>query len=289
MVIQTQFQQLSPQYDTFTLTDVTTGGIAGFIPTHTGDDTFYVTAYYNGIFSATGTIIFHARTSPKLSMYGYTLTTADVVGSNSFGGSTLTEEADTTHDQITTEHGYYVGDGPYEDGGSGGLYDEPIVLKSCGGATIDSIYEKGDFSEFSFKPFPQLPYTLKDGDSLVLNYEFSPKVIDEKGSNHHYLIFHSTDGHYLTWSFEYEVYPASSVTTTLTTSNAIKVFPNPASDALQVLGGRTGTIHLFDLMGRERMNVNDDGSVATLDVSRLGSGTYFLRLGDETTSVVISH
>jgi hypothetical protein len=283
------FQQLWPQYDTFTLTDVVTGSDAVFSPTSLGDDTLYETAYYNSQFTATASIIFHARSSPNLSMYGYTLTNAYLVDGNGFGGINQTEEPDTMHDKITSRYGYYVGDKPYDDGGDeipNG--DGPVVLHSCGGSTIDSIYESGDFSEFAFDSFPKLPYTIPGDDSLVLNYEFTPQVVDESGANHHYLIFHSTAGQYLTWSFEYKVYPSESVSVTPITSNEIQVFPNPATDELQIHGGQAGTIHLFDLMGRERMNANDDGTGTTLDVSRLEPGIYFLRMGNQSTKVEIS-
>jgi Secretion system C-terminal sorting domain len=287
----TAFQQLWLQYDTLTLTDVSFGGNALFYPTQLGDDTIYETVYYNGQFSETGTIIFHARSSPDLSMFGYTVTTAYLVDGNGFGGTNQEEETDTMHDEMTNGIGgaaYYLGTATRENGGNQ-LGDQPVALYSCGGATIDSIYESGDFSEFAFDPFPTLPYTIPGDDSLVLNYEFTPKIIDEKDTAHHYLIFHSTDGHYLTWSFEYKVYPASSVSEAANTSIDIKAFPNPATDALQILGGQPGTIHLFDLMGRERMNANDDGTGATLDVSRLESGTYFLRLGSQSTKIEIAH
>ena len=286
----TQFQQFYPELDTFTLTDVSFEGNALFSPTRLGDDTIYETAYYNGQFSTTAAIIFHARSSPDLSMFGYTTTTAYLVAGNGFGGVIQEEETDTMHDQLINGIGgsaYYLGTAPRENGGNE-FGDQPVELKSCGGATIDSIYESGDFSEFAFDPLPTLPYTISGDDSLVINYEFTPLLLDEKDTAHHYLIFHTTDGHYLTWSFEYKVYPASSVGEADNMSNGIKVFPNPAIDELQILGGQAGTIHLFDLMGRERMNANDDGTGATLDVSRLESGIYFLREGNQSAKVEVS-
>ena len=69
---------------------------------------------------------------------------------------------------------------------------------------------------------------------------------------------------------------------------ALCVFPNPATDELQILGGQTETIHLFDIMGRERMNANDDGTSTTLDVSSLEPGTYFLRTGNQSAKVEIA-
>jgi photosystem II stability/assembly factor-like uncharacterized protein len=77
--------------------------------------------------------------------------------------------------------------------------------------------------------------------------------------------------------------------TAANSNNAIQVFPNPASKELQIMGGQTGEVHLFDLMGRERMNAATDGNGATLDVSHLEDGMYFLRLGNESAKVEIAH
>ncbi len=285
------FQYLESATHPFT---VSSGGFYGNGPnwaaTHIGDDTLVIIGYYNGQFMDTANLIFHAKNSPELAMYGYTLNNIDLGGGYGIGGFQQAEETDTMHDQISTEYSYHPGDLPYHNGGEdlvGG--DGPVVLRSCGGATIDSIYESGDFSEFSFDPFPQLPYTIKDDDSLVLNYEFTPKVVDETGSRHHYLIFHTTDGHYLTWSFEYKVYPNSSVSPIGESANGIRIFPNPATNALQVLGGPAGTVRLFDLLGRERVEVRDDGTGATLDISKLEAGAYFLRIGNKSAKVEIAH
>lgn len=83
----------------------------------------------------------------------------------------------------------------------------------------------------------------------------------------------------------------SSVTenTTAYSNNSIQVFPNPSSGMLQIIDAQSGTIHLFDLMGREHMNASIDGNGATLDVSHLDAGTYFLRLGNQSIKVEITH
>ena len=211
----------------FKLTDVSVGGDAAFSPTRAGDDTIHETVYYNGQFTATASIIYHAYNSPDLAMYGYTITTAYSFEGNSFGDYNPEEELDTMHDQMGIDQDYLVGAAPLENGGDG-PGDQPVILHSCGGAIIDSIYESGDFSEFSFDPFPTLPYTMPPDDSLVLNFEFTPKVVDTLGTHHHYLIFHSTDGHYLTWSFEYYVYPASSVSWCAISSGELQIGTSPS-------------------------------------------------------------
>jgi photosystem II stability/assembly factor-like uncharacterized protein len=81
----------------------------------------------------------------------------------------------------------------------------------------------------------------------------------------------------------------SSVAEGAPAGSGLRVFPNPASGVVQIMGGQAGTVHLFDLMGRERMNGNDDGANTTLDVSNLEAGMYFLRLGGETARVVVQH
>jgi hypothetical protein len=71
----------------------------------------------------------------------------------------------------------------------------------------------------------------------------------------------------------------------------LHIFPNPSTDELQILGGQAGTIHLFDIMGRERMSATMTGegaSPTTLDVSSLESGIYFLRVGNQSTKVEIA-
>ncbi len=283
----TQFQDqtviIIPDY---VLGYVSVGGDAGFAPTHEGNDTMHETVYYNGQFTATASIIFHARNTPNLAMYGYEFTWALLVDGEGFASYTQEPETDTMFDTLEAAI-YTVGMAPVLNGGNG-IGGQPVLLRTCDGATIDSIYEVGNFSEIAFDSFPALPYIMSGGDSLLLNFEFTPKIVDTNGTSHHYLVFHSTDGQYLVWSFIYEVNPASSVREAVNSSDAIKVFPNPATDEVQILGGQTGTIHLFDLMGRERMNANDDGTSTTLDVSRLESGIYFLREGNQSTKVEIT-
>jgi hypothetical protein len=69
----------------------------------------------------------------------------------------------------------------------------------------------------------------------------------------------------------------------------ISVFPNPATDNVQInfslTGGRSVSIDLFDLTGRQvhSMNVSTAASglhTSTLDVSELPSGMYLLRIMD---------
>ena len=294
------FQYLgSTGLDTFTLgRGVYYSSSIYYTPNRVGDDTLHITGYYNGNLTSTANLIFHARSSPDLAMYGYTLKMVYVGGGNSIGGTQEMEEADTMHDNIVPDYVYRIGDSPYKNGGVEDILgDVPVTLRSCGGATIDSIYESGDFSEFQFDPFPTLPYTIKKDDPLVLNYLFTPQVVDEKGLRHHYLIFHSTDGHYLTWSFEYSVYPVAGVAGSGPNSeSSLTVYPNPASNELQIIGasgsGAPGIMRLYNLLGREVLSTSlttpsGNTSETTLDVSHLPQGTYFLRSGSQSAHVEI--
>jgi hypothetical protein len=73
-------------------------------------------------------------------------------------------------------------------------------------------------------------------------------------------------------------------------SENLRIFPNPASGDLQILGGEADEVHLFDLMGREVLAptelVNGGG---TLDVSHLEPGMYFVRSGDRSAKIEIAH
>ena len=91
-----------------------------------------------------------------------------------------------------------------------------------------------------------------------------------------------------------ETWPQSSVAEppSASSSNDLRVFPNPAESTLQILSGPSGTARLFDLLGREVLeapvSAGLEAPAHTLDVSRLLAGTYFLRLGGESAKVVIA-
>ncbi len=89
-----------------------------------------------------------------------------------------------------------------------------------------------------------------------------------------------------------EIWPTAGVADpgVANSTTTLSVFPNPASGNLQILGAQPGEVHLFDLIGRERMKATTDGSGgATFDVSALEAGIYFLRLGAESAKVEIEH
>ncbi len=74
--------------------------------------------------------------------------------------------------------------------------------------------------------------------------------------------------------------------------STLRIFPNPASNQLQIMGGSSigkdvaGTVHLFDLLGRERLNAPLLANSATLDVASLPPGMYFVSDGHSQSKFV---
>ncbi len=89
--------------------------------------------------------------------------------------------------------------------------------------------------------------------------------------------------------WEEDTSAASVVESAMNSGSVFSVFPTPATGELQITGGVTGILHLFDVMGCERMNATMDGIRAVMDVSRLPAGLYFLRMGDQFAKVEVVH
>ncbi len=71
----------------------------------------------------------------------------------------------------------------------------------------------------------------------------------------------------------------------------MSVFPNPAGDACQVRFSQasTGTVQLFDMMGRELSRTVVKGeSELSLHVREVPAGTYLLRFADDAGENVAS-
>ena len=74
------------------------------------------------------------------------------------------------------------------------------------------------------------------------------------------------------------------ITATEPTPDAITVYPNPASNQLQIRwlnNGATGHLTLTDLLGRTVLQQSQTGEVTELNVSELQAGTYLLTLQAE--------
>ncbi|MBQ8046484.1 MAG: T9SS type A sorting domain-containing protein [Prevotella sp.] len=66
----------------------------------------------------------------------------------------------------------------------------------------------------------------------------------------------------------------------------LTIIPNPASDEVAIRGAKGNTVTLFDLSGRKVMEQPFDARQAVVDVSRLASGAYILRIGAQSGTFI---
>ena len=64
-------------------------------------------------------------------------------------------------------------------------------------------------------------------------------------------------------------------------------YPNPARGWITVASGLIGTARISDALGRDVFKAALNGSSTTLDLSHLAAGTYFLRIGERATPIVL--
>jgi hypothetical protein len=83
--------------------------------------------------------------------------------------------------------------------------------------------------------------------------------------------------------------PQNAVSELSSSEISLQIFPNPSVDKFEILPGPSGTARLYDLLGREVLETNDNGSGATLDVSHIENETYFLRLGTQSAPIIVAH
>jgi hypothetical protein len=106
----------------------------------------------------------------------------------------------------------------------------------------------------------------------------------------HNLIVSVTDGTYTdTMTFLVTKFP-TSVSTTKTSTDGISLYPNPASDELNVLFNPNGgikNITIYNMIGKAvtvyKVTANNS---AKLDIQNIPAGIYFIRLSDAQGRVV---
>lgn len=64
---------------------------------------------------------------------------------------------------------------------------------------------------------------------------------------------------------------------------AVSVFPNPASTILNVQNAQNANIQVYDVLGKLILSKTDIALQEQLDVSRLQTGTYFLKISKDNT------
>ena len=65
----------------------------------------------------------------------------------------------------------------------------------------------------------------------------------------------------------------------------INIFPNPASDFIQIQNELNIQIELYNLSGTQLLNIQTKNN-ETIDVSNLASGIYFLKIKDMETQLI---
>ncbi len=64
--------------------------------------------------------------------------------------------------------------------------------------------------------------------------------------------------------------------------NSISIYPNPANNVLTVANAESSNIRIFNMLGEEVANINNESSNQTIDISSLANGTYFVKVGAKT-------
>lgn len=263
---------------------------ATYAPSSFGPDTLWVSVYYSHGSSASAAFPFAPQPSPDVGLLGFTTFECWFPGPDSNGSTIVGTEGSQPELVTDTIHDIMNEGTPYNSPFSAQSLGENTraFLDACAGAIVDSITFESDFSEFTFLDLPSFPDTVPPEDSLVIHYQINPSIV---GAHKRPMVFHVHGYDPLVWSFEYSVAAPSSVGVVPETNINLRVFPNPVTNELQILGGQAGTIHLFDIMGRERMTATMAGEgvgPTTLDVSSLEPGIYFLRVGNQSTKVEIA-
>ena len=71
-------------------------------------------------------------------------------------------------------------------------------------------------------------------------------------------------------------------------AQSLEVYPNPATDMLQIRNVKAGTIKVYDATGRQIMTkaVVGNEDYIQLDISSLSKGMYFVKIGNHTAKFV---
>lgn len=72
-------------------------------------------------------------------------------------------------------------------------------------------------------------------------------------------------------------------------SNSFKVYPNPTKSNTVTVStlNRNAHVTIFDVTGKERMNVQLNSTLKTLNIDALPTGLYFVQIGTETQKLII--
>jgi hypothetical protein len=167
------------------------------------------------------------------------------------------------------------------DGGSGTAWfiqDDTIIMTKVLGTFTDSTDKSFDTNWIQYFLTDTLSLTSSDTFQIILLGEWGSISLGPSGTLINNISF-------------VKLMPTGGVSVVPNASANLRVYPNPATDQLQIMGVQSGVVHLFDLMGRERMNAaiivgDSKNSSATLDVSSLSPGMYFVSDGHSEVKFV---
>lgn len=81
----------------------------------------------------------------------------------------------------------------------------------------------------------------------------------------------------------------TSVGSVSQSSDGVLVYPNPANNVINVQFGKYKNIQnvsIYNLVGRQMANYNVSGTDAKLNISKIPTGVYFIRLSDNNGNIV---
>jgi hypothetical protein len=63
----------------------------------------------------------------------------------------------------------------------------------------------------------------------------------------------------------------------------VLIYPNPATNEIMIEGATNSDVIIYDILGSEKLKVNNEQLKTTVDISGLVSGVYFVEIRDEET------
>ena len=67
----------------------------------------------------------------------------------------------------------------------------------------------------------------------------------------------------------------------------MSLFPNPATDQLNVVLNQDDAIAIYNVMGQQVMNVEGHVGGNTINISSLNAGVYFISAGSDTQKFIV--
>ena len=124
------------------------------------------------------------------------------------------------------------------------------------------------------------------------NYEWvttSYSLVNMQNVRHMYVAFKytSTDAASSTWEVaDVQIYGQGYTSVSEKDAVSINIYPNPASNSINVVAESASEVQIMDMAGRMVMTVNVVEGVNTINVADLESGVYFVRMNGAVVKFV---